>query len=170
MNMRQIFAVIATLLILAAQARAQSQGGIVLDNANFEGEHASGSCGPATVKIEGIDRDNPHETRQLIPGYQSKVTIRSGKNTLIIGDGGSPDISLENYAKLHCIKAKSGPRLVLAAHCASRYCLPINYTVVDPSTLKVLGQGDDMGCDEACATKALGGPLPSSLSKHLNDG
>jgi len=156
------------LLAIPLSAGAQSAAGIVLENATFDSHNASGSCGPAQIEITGVDADNTTDTPRLIRDYGASVRIQSAGKTLVIGDGGDGSVLVQNQNKLHCVTTPSGPRLVVAAHCFSNYCLPISYTVIDPATLRVISQDVDGECDEQCASKALGAPLPADLSSPLN--
>ena len=53
---------------------------------------------------------------------------------------------------------------MLASICFARYCPPVDYRVIDPSTAKVVGMPKGLEeCDRACAEKALGQRLPVDL-------
>ena len=94
------------------------------------------------------------------------IAIQSGKSVLKISPDpeSGPKIFLQDRNKLHCVSTPSGPKLVLAMICYARSCAPIDYRVIDPNTLKVINKVDNMEeCDAACAEKALGAKLPSSL-------
>lgn len=149
---------LAVLLLAPALAAAQSRPGVVLDGASFEGATASGTCGAAKVAIAGI---RPGQ-EQHIDGFEGSITISSAGKTLRADkDGGIP---LENSAQVHCVTTPNGALLVVAAHCASSYCLPINYTVIDPASAKIVSVGDgEWGCDGACAEKVLGTQLPAAI-------
>lgn len=156
---------LACLLLGPVSVLAQAPTGIALENAAFNGEHASGTCGPAKIEITGVDADNTYDTRRLIRDYGASVRIQSQGRSLVIGDGGDGSIPLQNQNKVHCVSTPSGPRLVLAAYCFSNYCLPISYAVIDPTTLRVLSRGTDGECDAACAEKALGASLSADLRR-----
>jgi len=168
MHQSNIRTALACLLLTPVVVLAQVPGGIQLENATFDGHDASGTCGPAKVEITGVDADNTTDTPHLIRDYGATVRIQSAGKTLVVGDGGTSAVLLQNQNKVHCSATPSGPRLVVAAYCFSKYCLPISYTVIDPATLLVISQGIDGECDELCATKALGSPLPADLTRSLN--
>lgn len=165
MHRPNIYTALACLLLAPVTVLAQAPTGIELENASFTEHTATGTCGPAKVEISGVDVENSLETRRLIPGWQSSIKVQSGGKSIIIGDGETIRIGLENQNKLHCVATPAGKRLVLAAHCFSTYCLPVSYTIIDPTSLRVLSKGNEEGCDAACAEKALGTPLPAQLKR-----
>lgn len=170
MRQSSIRTMLACLLLAPVSVLAQAPTGIELEGASFNGQHASGTCGPAKIEISGVDADNPHQTRRLIPGYGASVRIQSAGKSLVIGDGGDGSVALQNQNMVHCVPTPSGSRLVVAAYCFSNYCLPISYTVIDPASLRILSKPIDGECNADCAAKALGTTLPASLSSPLNGG
>jgi hypothetical protein len=163
-------AVILLLLCGAATAgaappnAAQERTGIRLDALNVTGHTATGTCGPARIEIQGLDADNSHETRGLISS-QGIITIRNGKALLAIGGEISSDIFLQDQNKLHCLPTTKGPRLVLASYCFAKFCAPVDYRVIDPTTVKVISrQNADNECDAGCAEKALGAKLAEAFN------
>lgn len=164
--MRQII----LLLICAASTAgaappnaAQERTGIRLDALKITGYAATGTCGPARIEIQGLDADNPHETRGLVSS-QGMITVRNGKASLTIGGEASSDIFLQEQNKLHCLPTPTGPRLVLAGYCFARFCAPVDYRVIDPTHVRVISrQNADNECDAQCAEKALGAKLPEAV-------
>ena len=145
----------------------QERTGIRLDALKVSGHTATGTCGSAKIKIQGVDADNPHQTRQLISS-QGSIAIRNGIASLTIGGTDGSVIFLQDQSKLHCIPTPKGPRLVLASYCFARHCAPVDYRVMDPATVKVISrQNADDECDAQCAEKALGVQLPEELGAQL---
>ena len=127
------------------------------------GSAATGRCGSAEVKIQGIESD-PHDPGQTRISSQGKITVRSGRASLNIGNDGQATTHLQDHNKLHCVDTAKGRRLVLATVCFARYCTPLDFRVIDPSTAAVVGMPKGMEeCDRACAEKALGQRLPEDL-------
>ncbi|MES2670655.1 MAG: hypothetical protein V4673_09600 [Pseudomonadota bacterium] len=159
------------LLLCAASAvgaappnAAQERTGIRLDALKVTGHAATGTCGPARVEIQGLDAENPHETRGLVSS-QGMITVRNGKASLAIGGDVSSDIFLQEQNKLHCLPTPTGPRLVLAGYCFARFCAPVDYRVIDPTNVRVISrQNSDNECDAKCAEKALGAKLPEAFN------
>ncbi len=163
-------AVILLLLCAASTVGAappnttKERTGIRLDALKVSGHVATGACGPARIEIQGLDADNPHETRGLVSS-QGTITVRNGKASITIGGEVSSDIFLQEQNKLHCLSTPTGPRLVLAGYCFARFCAPVDYRVIDPTTAKVISrQNADNECDAGCAEKALGAKLPEALN------
>ena len=163
-------AVILLLLCAASAVGAappntpQAATGIRLDALKVSGHMATGACGPARIEIQGLDADNPHETRGLVSS-QGMITVRNGKASLTIGGEVSSDLFLQEQNKLHCLPTPTGPRLVLAGYCFARFCAPVDYRVIDPTNVRVIsGQNPDNECDAKCAEKALGAKLPEALN------
>lgn len=151
---------LAALLLAPALASAQSGPSIVLDSINTDGADVTGTCGAAQVAIDGIRAGE----EQHIDGFEGSITITAGGKTLRADKDSGGTIPMENFAQVHCVATPNGARLVVAAHCASSYCLPINYTVIDPATAEIVSVGDgEWGCDGACAEKALGTQLPAAI-------
>ena len=145
----------------------QERTGIRLDALKVSGHTATGTCGPAKIEIQGVDADNPHETRRLI-STQGSITIRNGKSSLAIGGEITSEIFLQDQNKLHCLPTPKGPRLVLARYCFARFCAPVDYSVIDPAAVKVVSrQNADDECNARCAEKALGVQLPEDLDSAL---
>ena len=156
-----------TLPTLAAPPQASgtlpASAGIRLDQLQVSGSAATGRCGSAEVKIQGIEPD-PHDPGQTRISSQGKIAIRSGRASLNIGGDDQATIYLQDHNKLHCVDTAKGRRLVLASICFARYCPPVDYRVIDPSTATVVGMRKGMEeCDRACAEKALGQKLPGDL-------
>ena len=168
--MRSILLVTALLLTLPALATPPqasdtppASAGIRLDQLQVSGSTATGRCGGAEVKIKGIEPD-PGDARQTRISSEGKITVLSGRASLSIGNDGQAAIYLQDHNKLHCVDTAKGWRLVLAAICFARYCTPVDYRVIDPSTAKVVGMPKGMEeCNKACAEKALGAKLPQAL-------
>lgn len=157
----------ASTVVAAPPNAPQERTGIRLDALKVSGHTATGSCGPAKIEIQGVDADNPHETRGLIFS-QGVITIRTGKSSLTIGGEITSEIFLQDQNKLHCLPTPKGPRLVLASYCFARHCAPVDYRVMDPATVKVISrQNADDECDARCAEKALGTKLPEDLGSVL---
>lgn len=168
--MRTIFLVTALVLTLPALATSPqatdtppASAGIRLDQLQVSGSTATGRCGSAEVKVQGIEPD-PHAPGQTRISSQGKITVLSGSASLNIGSEDQATIYLQDHNKLHCIDTAKGRRLVLATVCFARYCTPVDYRVIDPSTAKVVGMPKGMEeCNKACAEKALGAKLPQAL-------
>lgn len=163
---------LATALLLtlpAVAAPPQANGtlpastGIRLDQMQVSGSAATGRCGSAEVKVQGIEPD-PHAPGQTRVSSQGKITVRSGRASLHIGSEDQATIYLQDHNKLHCVDTAKGQRLVLAIICFARYCTPVDYRVIDTSTAKVVGMPKGLDeCDRVCAEKALGQRLPADL-------
>ena len=159
-----LFLCAASTVAAAPPNAAQERTGIRLDALKVTGHTATGTCGPARIEIQGLDADNPHETRGLVSS-QGMITVRNGKASLTIGGEVSSDIFLQEQNKLHCLPTQTGPRLVLAGYCFARFCAPVDYRVIDPTTVKVISrQNADNECDARCAEKALGAKFPETLN------
>jgi hypothetical protein len=157
----------ASTVVASPPSATQQRTGIRLDTLTVTGHTASGTCGPAKIAIQGVDADNAHETRGLISS-QGTITIRNGKASLTIGGEISSDIFLQDQNKLHCLPTPKGPRLVLAGYCFARFCAPVDYRVINPTTAKVISrQNPDGECDARCAEMALGLKLPESVGPML---
>lgn len=163
-------AVILLLLCVASAVGAappeapQNRTGIRLDALKVSGHSATGTCGPARIEIQGLDADNPHETRGLVSS-QGSITVHNGKASLTIGGEVSSDLFLQEQNKLHCLPTPTGPRLVLAGYCFARFCAPVDYRVIDPTNMRVISrQNPDNECDAKCAEKALGAKLPKAIN------
>ena len=153
--------------VAGAPPNAAERTGLRLDALKVSGHTVTGTCGPARIEIQGLDADNPHETRRLISS-QGTITIRNGKALLSIGGEVSSDIVLQDQNKLHCLPTPKGPRLVLSRYCFARFCAPVDYLVIDPSTSSVISRQDADGeCDARCAEKALGLKLPENVGPML---
>ncbi len=169
--MRTTLLATALLLTLPAFAAPPSQAtgtppgsaGIRLDQLKTSGSAATGRCGSAEVKVQGIEPD-PQAPGQTRISSQGKITVISGRASLNIGSDDQATIYLQDHNKLHCVDTAKGRRLVLATVCFARYCTPLDYRVIDPSTAKVVGMPKGLEeCDRACAEKALGQRLPEDL-------
>ena len=124
---------------------------------------ATGRCESAEIKVQGIEPD-PHAPGQTRISSQGKITVVSGSASLNIGSEDQATIYLQDHNKLHCVDTAKGWRLVLATVCFARYCTPVDYRVIDPSTAKVVGMPKGLEeCDRAGAEKALGQRLPEDL-------
>lgn len=160
-------ALLLTLPALAAPPQANgtlpASAGIRLDQMQVSGSAATGRCGSAEVKLQGIEPD-PHAPGQTRISSQGNISVRSGRASLNIGSDDQATIYLQDHNKLHCVDTANGRRLVLATLCFARYCTPVDYRVIDPSTAKVVGmpKGSEE-CDRTCAEKALGQRLPEDL-------
>jgi hypothetical protein len=158
---------ITALLILSASASA---GGsepqpIKLENQKADGQSVTGTCGPAAIKVTGMETGDAMAFSGF-SGLTTTIAIQSGSSSLKISpdpDSGS-NIFLQDRNKLHCVTTPSGPKLILAMYCYGRSCAPVDYRVIDPKTTKVISKQDNMEeCDAVCARKALGAPVPSEL-------
>ena len=155
---------VASAVAAAPPNTPQELTGIHLDALKVTGQTATGTCGPARIEIQGLDADNPHETRGLVSS-QGMITVRNGKASLTIGGEVSSDLFLQEQNKLHCLPTPTGPRLVLAGYCFARFCAPVDYRVIDPTNVRVISrQNPDNECDAKCAEKALGSKLPEALN------
>ena len=162
-----VTALLMTLPTLAAPPQANgtlpASTGIRLDQMQVSGSAATGRCGSAEVKVQGIEPD-PHAPGQTRISSQGKITVVSGRASLHIGSEDQATIYLQDQNKLHCLDTAKGRRLVLATVCFARYCTPLDFRVIDPSTTKVVGMPKGLEeCDRACAERALGQKLPVDL-------
>jgi hypothetical protein len=158
---------VASTVVATPPNAPQERTGIRLDALKTSGHTATGTCGSAKIEIQGVDADNPHQTRQLISS-QGSITIRNGKSSLAIGSEISSEIFLQDQNKLHCLPTPKGPRLVLASYCFARACAAVDYRVIDPATVKVVSrQNADDECDARCAETALGMKLSENLGPVL---
>ena len=162
-----VTALLLTLPTLAAPPQASgtlpTSAGIRLDHLQVSGSAATGRCGRAEVKIQGIEPD-PQAPGQTRISSQGKITVIGGRASLNIGSEDQATIYLQDHNKLHCVETPKGRRLVLATICFARYCTPVDFRVIDPSTAKVVGMPKGLEeCDRACAEKALGQKLPVGL-------
>lgn len=151
--------ILALALTTGFAANASPPTGVALEQQKSQGSSISGSCGPAQLKVNGVQPDT-------LIGPEGAIRITSGKSSLTIGPGakGNSGIYLQDRNKLHCLSTPTGPKLVLALYCDGRSCAPVDYRVIDPSTAKVIGRLSSMDeCDAKCATKALGTEIPMSL-------
>lgn len=163
--MARAYLAVPTLLLLCATAHAGQ--GIQLDGLSVAGSTATGSCGKAAVRVQGIDPDNPYGVKGLIPA-NGIITIKGEKATLTIGGESASGIYLQNQNKLHCLASPKGPRLVLASYCFGRSCAEVDYRVIEPATARVISsQNSAEECDDACAEQALGMKLPTKLGPQL---
>jgi hypothetical protein len=158
---------ITALLVLSASASA---GGskpqpIKLENQKATGQSVTGTCGPAVVKVTGLEAGDAMASSGF-SGLTATISIQSGNSTLMISpdpDSGS-NIFLQDRNKLQCVITPSGPKLILAMYCYGRSCAPVDYRVIDAKTAMVISKQDKMDeCDAVCARKALGAPVPSEL-------
>ena len=157
----------ASTVVASPPSATQQRTGIRLDALKVSGHTATGTCGPAKIEIQGLDADNPHETRGLISS-QGTITIRNGKASLTIGGEDGSVFFLQDQNKLHCLPTPKGPRLVLASYCFARFCAPVDYRVIDPTNVRVVSrQNPDNECDARCAEKALGLKLPENVGPML---
>lgn len=156
---------IPALFLLCTTAHAGQ--GVQLDGLSVAGSTAAGTCGKATVRVQGTDPSNPYGVDGLIPA-NGIINIRGEKATLTIGGEAASGIYLQDQNKLHCLTSPRGPRLVLASYCFGRDCAEVDYRVIDPATARVISRQTSMEeCDEACAEKALGMKLPTELGPQL---
>ena len=131
---------ITALLVLSASASAggsQPQP-IKLENQKATGQSVTGTCGPAVVKVTGLEAGDAMASSGF-SGLTATISIQSGNSTLKISpdpDSGS-NIFLQDRNKLHCVITPSGPKLILAMYCYGRSCAPVDYRVIDPKTAKV---------------------------------
>lgn len=162
--MRTQLSLLLALALSGGAAAAGADQAVKLADQKAGGGAVSGTCGPATIRISGIDKD-PADSRGFSGSYAA-ISITSGKSSLIISpdpDSGST-IFLQDRNKLHCVSAPAGPRLVLVMYCDGRSCAPVDYRVIDSKTVKMINKLDNMDeCDAACAQKALGVKLPVEL-------
>lgn len=162
-----VTALVLTLPTLAAPPQANgtlpASTGIRLDQMQTSGSVATGRCGSAEVKVQGIEPD-PQAPGQTRISSQAKITVISGRASLNIGSEDQATIYLQDHNKLHCVDTAKGRHLVLATVCFARDCSPVDFRVIDPSTLKVVGLPKGLEeCDRACAEKAIGQKLPVDL-------
>lgn len=163
--MARAYLLAPTLLLFCAAAYAGQ--GIQLDGLSVAGSTATGTCGKAAVRVQGIDPDNPYGVDDLISAT-GIITIKGEKATLTIGSETTSGIYLQDQNKLHCLAGPKGPRLVLASYCFGRDCAEIDYRVIDPTAARVISQQTSMEeCNEACAEMALGVNLPESIGPAL---
>jgi hypothetical protein len=163
--MARAYLLAPTLLLFCAAAHAGQ--GIQLDGLSVAGSTATGTCGKAAVRVQGIDPDNPHGVDGLISA-NGVITIKGEKSTLTIGGESATDIYLQDQNKLHCLASPNGPRLVLASYCFGRDCAEVDYRVIDPAAARVISSQNSVEeCDKACAERALGTTLPKDLGSIL---
>lgn len=163
--MARVYLLGLTLLLLSAAVHAGE--GIQLDGLSVGGSTATGTCGKATVRVQGIDTGNPYGVDGLIPA-NGIITIRGEKTTLTIGGEATSGIYLQDQNKLHCLASPKGPRLVLASYCFGRDCAEVDYRIIDPATARVISRQTSMEeCGETCAEKALGMKLQTELGPQL---
>jgi hypothetical protein len=163
--MARAYLLAPTLLLFCAAAHASD--GVRLDGLAVAGSRATGTCGNAAVRVQGIDPDNPYRVDGLISA-NGVITIKGEKTTLTIGGEPTSGIYLQDQNKLHCLASPKGPRLVLASYCFGRDCAEVDYRVIDPAAARVISsQNSAEECDEACAEKALGMKLPTGLGSAL---
>ena len=146
-------------IILGAALLALSMGAaagepVNLQSLNVSGTKATGTCGAATVSVEGISPDYIE--------YSGRVEIVSGQRKLLLtGEEGS---FFQDWNYLACVETARGPMLVAKASCGGRGCNPDDFRVVDPALAAVVSKGtSDDGCSYQCAEKALGQRLPTDL-------
>ena len=138
--MRTPLSLVFSLSLLAVSANAGTSDAIKLDNQKTTGQAISGTCGSATVRILGAQKQDPiNETG--FHGSNAAIEIQSGKSSLKISpdtDSGS-GIFLQDRNKLHCVSTPGGAKLLLAMYCYGTSCAPVDYRVIHPSTAKVIG-------------------------------
>lgn len=170
--MRNAISLLVAFALSGAAAAGSSDQAVKLEQQKSNAGTVSGMCGPASVGISNINQDAPVDATGF-SGLHTVITIGSGKSRLTIGpvpEAGST-IFLQDRNKLHCMGTPNGPKLVLAMICYGRSCAPVDYRVIDPKTAKVINRLDNMDeCDTACAEKALGVALPSSLREDSSPG
>ena len=155
-----------SLLALASAAHAMPPSGIVLDDLQVSSSSAQGKCGASAVSISDVSVQNPSGERNLI-SLNSEITLRQGGRSLVVaGEAPQTGFYLQDMNRLHCLVTPKGPRVLVGAYCLARMCVPADYIVIDPATLKVLSKPVGDACEEDCAEKALGMPLPASLSVY----
>ena len=162
-----LFLALSLTSALAYATDTSASRGVELEQMKTSGSSITGTCGPATVKVSGIEVD-PTTLGSFI-GPQGAISLVSGKAYLKIGPGpeGSAKVFLQDRNKLHCLSTPKGPRLILAMVCFARSCAPLDYRVIDPATAKVVSKHDGMDeCDMVCASKALGVAVPSALREE----
>jgi hypothetical protein len=154
------------LLVLSPLAYAAPPSGIVLDDLKVSKGAATGMCGPAHVAISDVSPQNPSGERNLV-GINAQITMSlNGRSIQVAGENPSTDYYLQDQNRLHCLATPKGPRVLVGGYCLARLCVPADYIVVDPNTLKVLSKPVEGACEEDCAKKALGIPLPRDLSVY----
>ena len=159
-----LFIALSLTSLLAYASDTSAGRGVELEHLKVSGSSITGTCGSATIRISGIEVD-PASQASFV-GPQGAISLVSGKTSLTIGPGpeGNAKIFLQDRNKLHCLSTPKGPRLILAMYCFARACALLDYRVIDPATAKVVSKQDGMEeCDQACARKALGTAMPSSL-------
>lgn len=141
----------AALVVLSVGVSAAEP--IHLEEMKVSGSKAVGKCGVARVSVSGLEQE--------FIGFDGRVEIVSNaKNLIFTGDG----TFFQDWNTLACVKTPSGPMLVLRASCGGTSCIPDDYRVIDPKSVKVLSKTDpDKGCPVACAEKALGVRLPEGM-------
>ena len=157
----------ASVLTLAiGSAYAATPEAIKLDNQKTVASVVTGTCGPATVRITDTEKDPINEMG--FHGSYSAIKIQSGKSNLTISPDPHSDTPffLQDRNRLHCVSTPTGPKLVVVMFCYGSSCSSVDYRVIDPNTAKVINKLSDIDeCDAACAQKALGVSLPSSLKQ-----
>jgi hypothetical protein len=162
--MRARLALLAALFLSVVCAYAGTPDPVKLDKQKKVGKTISGTCGLATVQISDPEMEDPINSAGV--SANTAITIKSGKSALKISPDPSnaSNIFLQDRNKVHCVSTPAGPKLLLALVCDGRSCAPIDYRVIEPSTAKVINKLVNMDeCDEVCAEKALGLPLPARL-------
>jgi hypothetical protein len=149
------------LLVLALAGPAHVAGptyGIRLDALVVNGSTAAGHCGPATVRISGIDPERSGTEVAFDLEGAGVIDITHGAKRLRAGRSIEDAFTVDRRTDVWCLATKQGPRLVIGVHCAAVHCLPVDYKAIDPVSMKVLGDTEE--CDRTCAERRVGARLP----------
>ena len=140
--------------LLAVCVGALAGEPVKLQGLKVSGPKATGTCGAATVSVEGVGPD--------FIDYSGRVEVVSGKTKLVLS--GEDGTFFQDWNTLACVETPSGAMLVARASCGGSSCNPDDFRVVDPKFAAVVSKGTpEDGCSYQCAEKALGQRLPDGL-------
>ncbi|WP_448673091.1 hypothetical protein [Pseudoxanthomonas mexicana] len=147
------------LALLTLSATTHAGDALQLPTLKVSGRQASGTCGPASIRVAGLVQDDASGHSNVITPH-GEIRVISGSKQLVIGEG---DLQDRNMAA--CLSTPKGPRLVVAIFCDGRSCPPVDYWVFDPAKATIVSKPADLeGCSLACAEEALGVKVPEPLA------
>jgi hypothetical protein len=151
------------LALLTLPISVNAGNGTQLSDLVVKANSATGQCGVAKVSVAGLTQtDASGHTNVIRPSGQ--ITITAGGKSVIVGK--SEPMFLQDRTMVGCVDTPKGKRLLVATFCDGRGCEPVQYLIIDPTSLLQL----TLHLNEPCTLHCVEHALKTSVPVPLRDG